>query len=317
MRMLVSIGTAYLACSLAVFAQTPAPRAHSASGVQAAETPYLGVGGQDIASDRAKTLKLKDERGVEVTSVDPEGGAAKAGLKEGDVVLEFNGQKVEGWEHLKRLVRETPVHREVKIVLWRNDAAQTVTAAIGGHREMPMDWGGLMATPPAWVQPMTPAPPAPPTMMPPMPSMPPMFDVPAFRTLMGTSSLGIIGEALGQESQLAEFFGVKEGVLVRSVNKDSAAEKAGMKAGDVIVKVEDMPISTPQQIGGALRQARSKNSVSVTVIRSKKEMTLTVTPDAAGMYRGGVWDPKDNILLELFQPGGQAQPAGQAQKDKQ
>jgi serine protease Do len=82
------------------------------------------------------------------------------------------------------------------------------------------------------------------------------FDLPQFRTLMGTSSLGIIGESLGQESQLAEFFGVKEGVLVRSVNKDSAAEKAGMKAGDVIVKVDDTAISTPQQISSALRGAR-------------------------------------------------------------
>jgi len=146
-----------------------------------------------------------------------------------------------------------------------------------------------------------------------MPSMPSMqgFHLPAFRTLMGTSSLGIIGEALGQEAQLAEFFGVKEGVLVRSVNKDSAAEKAGMKAGDVIVKVEDTAISTPQQITSALRQVRGKSTVTVTVIRSKKEMNLTVTPDASGLYRGGVWDPKDNILLEMFHP------VGQPQKDKQ
>jgi len=127
--------------------------------------------------------------------------------------------------------------------------------------------------------------------------------------LMGTSSLGIIGEALGQESQLAEFFGVKEGVLVRSVNKDSAAEKGGMKAGDVITKIDDTAISTPQQISSTLRGSRGKNSVTVTVVRSRKEMNLTVTPDANGFYRGGLWDPKDNILLELFQPSGQ--------KDKQ
>jgi len=76
-----------------------------------------------------------------------------------------------------------------------------------------------------------------------------------------------------------------------------------MKAGDVIVKVDDAAISTPQQISSALRAARSKNSVTVTVVRSKKEMTLTVTPDASGFYRGGVWDPKENILLQLFQPG--------------
>jgi serine protease Do len=265
----------------------------------------LGVGGQDITSDRAKALKLKEERGVEVTSVEPDSAAAKAGLKEGDVVVEFNGQKVEGWEHFRRLVRETPIHREVKIVVWRNGAAQTLTATVGGRKEFQVQLGdGNMMAPPAWVQPMPPSSPTP--TVPAMPSMPP-FDLPQFRTFMGTSSLGIIGESLGQESQLAEFFGVKEGVLVRSVNKDSAAEKAGMKAGDVIVKVEDTAISTPQQISGALRAARTKNSVTVTVVRGKKEMTLTVTPDTGGFYHGGVWDPKDNILLQLFQPARQGQ----------
>jgi serine protease Do len=303
MRTLLGFGTAFVAAGLSAFGQTPAPsapHARSANNVAMAETPYLGVGGQDVTSDRARTLKLKEERGVEVTSVDPDGSAAKAGVKEGDVVLEFNGQKVEGWEHLKRLVRETPIHREVKVVVWRNGAVQTLTASIGARKEIDMG-GWVTPAPGTWMQPMPPSSPMPPT---PMPSMPSMLDVPMFRTLMGTSSLGIVGEGLGQESQLAEFFGVKDGVLVRTVNKDSAAEKAGMKAGDVITKIDDTAISTVQQIGSALRAARSRNSVTVTVVRNKKEMTLTVTPDANGMYRGGLWDPKENILLELFQPAG-------------
>jgi len=300
MTTLLGIGTAYLAVGLA-FAQTqPAPHARSASGVQTVESPYLGVSAQDITSDRAKTLKLKEERGVEVTSVEPDSGAAKAGLKEGDVVLEYNGQKVEGWEHLKRLVHETPIHREVKISVWRNGAAQTLTATIGARKEFQVELGNgtIPMSPPTWVQPMGP-PQTPTPAMPPMPQL----DFPQFRTLMGTSSLGITGEALGQESQLAEFFGVKEGVLVRSVNKDSSAEKAGLRAGDVITKIEDTLISTPQQISGALRAARNKSTVNVTIMRNKKEMSLSVTPDAGSVYRGGLWDPQDNILLQLFQPG--------------
>lgn len=307
MRTLLGFSTAFVAAGLSAFGQTPAPsapqRAHSANAVTTPETPYLGVGGQDVTSDRAKTLKLKEERGVEVTSVDPEGSAAKAGVKEGDVVLEFNGQKVEGWEHLKRLVRETPIHRDVKVVVSRNGALQTLTANIGSRKEY--ETGGWMVQPAApntWMQTMPPSAPMPPAAnMPPMGSM---FDMPMFRTLMGSSSLGIVGESLGQDSQLAEFFGVKDGVLVRTVNKDSAAEKAGMKAGDVITKIDDTAISSPQQIASALRSARSRNSVNIVVVRNKKEMTLTVTPDANGMYRGGMWDPKENILLELFQPAG-------------
>lgn len=304
MKMVLGIGTACVAAGLA-FAQTPQPaqRARTASGLQTVESPYLGVSAQDITSDRAKALKLKEERGVEVTSVEPDSAAAKAGLKEGDVVLDFNGQKVEGWEELKRLVHETPIHREVRIGVWRNGAAQTLTATIGGRRDFQLDLGnGAVMTPPAWVQPMPPTPPNSP--MPAMPSMP-QLDLPQFRTMMGTASLGIMGEALEQDSQLAEFFGVKEGVLVRSVNKNSAAEKAGMKAGDVITKVDDTAIATPQQISAALRSARSKGAVNVIVVRNKKEITLSVTPDTGGMYRGGVWDPNGNILLQLFQNAGQ------------
>jgi S1-C subfamily serine protease len=109
------MGTAYLAASLAAFGQTPPPHAHSARACRRRRRRTWACRRLDITSDRAKALKLKEERGVEVTSVEPDSAAAKAGLKVGDVILEYNGQKVEGWEHLKRLVRETPIHREVKI----------------------------------------------------------------------------------------------------------------------------------------------------------------------------------------------------------
>lgn len=310
MKLFLGLGIAYLACAMAGFAQNPAPRARSAQSVVMEEAPYLGVSALDISADRAKALKLKEDRGVEVTEVVPDSSAAKAGVKVGDVILQFNGQKVEGWEHLKRLVRETPIRREVKIVLWRNGAEQTVATVMGARKQTEMDMGGgnMMPMPmPSWPSP--PAAPMPPTAMPSMPSAPsmPQFDFPQLRTLMPSSSLGIVGEALGQESQLAGFFGVKEGVLVRSVNKESAAEKAGMKAGDVITKIDDSAIATPQQISSVLRAARGKGSVTVTVVRSRKEMTLTVTPDANGYYRGGIWDPKENILLDLFTPGHRGQ----------
>lgn len=284
MRTILPIAIMCLAAALgpSAYGQTAA-RAHSASGMEAAETPYLGVSAQDINSDRAKALKLKEERGVEVTSVEADSAADKAGLKVGDVVLEFNGQKVEGWEHLKRLVRETPIHREIRIGIWRNGAEQTLTASMGARRAMQMDFGnGNMVVP---MQPSQPSQP-----MPPMPPMP-QLDIPQFRTLMGASTLGIMGEALGQESQLAEFFGVKEGVLVRSVTKGSAADKAGMKAGDVVTRIDDTAISSPQEISRTLRTARNKGTVNVTVVRNRKEVTLSVTLETNGAYHGDVWPP--------------------------
>jgi S1-C subfamily serine protease len=76
---------------------------------------------------------------------------------------------------------------------------------------------------------------------------------------------------------LADYFGVKDGVLVRSVLKDSPAEKAGLKAGDIIVRVGETKVTTPRDVSSAIRTARSQKTFPITVVRNRKEMTLTVT----------------------------------------
>jgi serine protease Do len=100
-----------------------------------------------------------------------------------------------------------------------------------------------------------------------------------------TSTLGIESESLN--SQLAEFFGVKEGVLVRAVTKNSPAEKAGLKAGDIIVKVDDRKVTNPRDISAALRaMAREKHTFPLTVVRKQQETTLSVTLEE---HRGMRW----------------------------
>src|SRR5205823_12074314 len=94
---------------------------------------FLGVGVTEIDSERAKALNLREERGVEVKKVDEDSPAAKAGVKDGDVVLEYNGQRVEGIEQFLRFVRETPVGRQVKLLISRGGATQTLTATIGSR----------------------------------------------------------------------------------------------------------------------------------------------------------------------------------------
>jgi serine protease Do len=93
-----------------------------------------------------------------------------------------------------------------------------------------------------------------------------------------TGMLGIDCESLG--SQLAGFFGVKDGVLVRAVAKDSAAEKAGMRAGDVVVKVDGEAVTGVHEITSLARAARSKRTFPVVVVRDKKEVTLNVTVES-------------------------------------
>jgi serine protease Do len=227
--------------------------------VRVGGTSYLGIGVADITAERAKALNLKEERGAEVTNVAVDGPAAKAGIKEGDVLLEYDGTTVEGIEQLTRLVRETPVGRQVKISVWRGGAAQTLTATIGARKGTIIPFPG---TPPFF------------------PS--PGIEIPRFEMTWQNPVLGIEGESLRSEEQLAEFFGVKDGVLVKSVDKNSAAEKAGIKAGDVVVKVDDSTVSTPQAITRALRALGSKKTFTVTVVRSRKEMPLTVTMEERG-----------------------------------
>src|SRR5439155_18710290 len=80
---------------------------------------YLGVDTRDVSSERMAELKLKEERGVEVTMVDQDAPAGKAGLKERDVILSFNGQPIEGVEQLRRMIRETPPGRIVNVGISR------------------------------------------------------------------------------------------------------------------------------------------------------------------------------------------------------
>ena len=273
MKISLGIGTACIAAASLVsstaFAQVVIPRARNAQTVIVTKGgSYLGIGGLDITAERAKALNLKDERGVEVSSVAEDGPAAKAGIKGGDVVLEFNGQPVQGTTQFQRMVRETPVGRQVKITIWRNGAAQTVTATVGENK-------GTMISPDDgnWNFSMPTMPPAPPT---------PYFDMPRFQMSLQSPMLGIEGESLGQQEQLAEFFGVQEGVLVRSVKKGSAAEKAGLKAGDVITKVDDSKVTSTGEITRALRALKSKKTFNLTITRNKKEMPLSVTLDTTG-----------------------------------
>ncbi len=226
---------------------------------------YLGIGVADVNAERAKALGLKEERGAEVTSVTENSPAAKAGLKTGDVILEFGGTAVESMEQLTRMVQETPVGRTVKIVVWRNGGNQTLTATIGDSSSRVFTY----SFPNEW--------PRVPQMNPPRIVVP---DIPQFQMTWQSRMLGILGESLGQYPQLGDYFGAKEGVLVKSVNSNSPAEKAGMKAGDVIVKIDDTKVTDTEGIRRVLARD-AKNTFTVTVVRNRKEMPLTVTVDSS------------------------------------
>ena len=99
-----------------------------------ANQSFLGVAVAEVDANRARDLKLKDVYGVEITRIEEDSAASKAGLKVGDVVIEYNGQKVEGNEQFIRLVRETPPGHDVRLLVSRNGAPVNLTAVMGSHR---------------------------------------------------------------------------------------------------------------------------------------------------------------------------------------
>ena len=218
---------------------------------------FLGIGVQEIDNERAKALNLREERGVEVTRVEDDSPAAKGGIKTGDVVLEYNGDRVEGVEQFMRMVRETPPGREVKLSIARNGSQQQLTMKTGSRKTwMTTRYGDAASLEFPRVE---------------IPEIN-MPDIPRAFMSWRSSIVGIEAESL--DSQLAEYFGVKEGVLVRSVVPGSSAEKAGLRAGDVIVKIDDSRVTNPREISASIRSSRSKKTVTVQVIRDKRDVTL-------------------------------------------
>ena len=238
---------------------------------------YLGVNVKELDSNRVKELKLREEHGVEVTQVEDDTPAGKAGLKVGDVVLEYNGQRIEGTEQFVRMVRETPVGRQVKLGVNRQGTPMTMVATIAQRpskvstnsttvRKMAEDARREAEKMRDRIRDEM------------QNNMP--------RAYMGWSNgqLGVEAESLSD--QLATYFGVKEGVLVRSVKKSSAAEKAGIKAGDVIVKVDSTKVTTPKEIATQLRASQSKKTIQMQLFRERKELSLEVTLPDEDMTRG-------------------------------
>ena len=276
---------------------------------------YLGVDINDVNKDRVSALKLRDEHGVEVVGVDQDAPAGKAGVKEHDVILEFNGQRVEGQEQLRRMIRETPPGRTVTLGVSRDGAMQQIKVEIGDRSKLMKDhvFGYTMTTPGTSRTQRTPLAEGYRIEIPEVTEMP---DLPRIGNSLQIitsrdASTGMVVDSIGE--QLGEYFGVKngEGLLVRSIEKGSAAQSAGFKAGDVIIKVEGHKVADRMDWRSALRDRKS-TKLNVTILRDKHEQTLTLTlpepkkkDNSIQRWRfnmdDGDWDTDNDIDIEVSQ----------------
>ena len=225
----------------------------------------IGVSIRDVEESDAKTAQA----GVIVEEVATDSPGEKAGIHKGDAIVEFDGERVRSVRQLTRVVQETPSGRTVSAVLLREGKKTTVSVtprddgrfSFQGFDEL----GDLSPEFRFRLAPKI----TPPT--PPSPPTPPM--VWDFDGLVGRSGrLGISIDSLSP--QLAEYFGTKEGVLVSSVTDNSAAAKAGLKAGDVITNFNGSTINDPQDVRRRIQSLNDGDEFTLTVMRDRKPLTL-------------------------------------------
>jgi serine protease Do len=262
-----------------------APVGHGQSRVARVQSPRalevltggnrIGVSIRDMEEADVKAGKGLSS-GVLVEDVSPDSPAEKAGIRKGDVIAEFDGERVRSVRQLTRLVQETPSGRDVQAALVRDGQRTNVTVTPRESNRFSFegleDFGEIGRDLRYRLAPRPPVPPArPSTPVPPVPPVPPAWN---FDELFGRTSgrLGITVGALS--SQLAEYFGAKDGVLVTSVADDSAAAKAGLKAGDVITSFNGSAVDEPADIRRRIQDLNEGDEFTIAVLRDRKPVTL-------------------------------------------
>lgn len=260
-----------------------APEQPRASALRAAPSPpapmslrmtnsgsYLGVYIREVTEEDVERLDLREERGALVTDVPDEGPAAEAGLQAEDVIVSWNGARVESAVQLRRLVGEMPAGRSVELGYVRDGGQRTATIELGDRSPSVSRWSPRGDMGPEVRKRLEES----------------LGDARfhlrelrdghgGFRMFMQGGRLGAGVQNLGD--QLAEYFGAADGgVLVTSVREDSPAAAAGLRAGDVILRVDDEPVTDPGQLARELAGADA-GEIELRVLRDRQERTLRAT----------------------------------------
>jgi serine protease Do len=218
----------------------------------------IGVTARDLEPAEAERLKVAG--GVILESVTPGGPAEKAGLRPQDVVVEFDGERVRSVRHFTRLVSDTPPERAVKAAALRDGRRTeiTITPAARTGGDVAIDTGRIRER----IEDLT--------------ERIPEFEV-GIRDVTPRARLGVSVQELTRE--LADYFGAKDGVLVASVEPDSPASRAELRAGDVITSINGRPVMSSSDLVRELRTVTGDGGVTLGIVRDKKSSTVAAKID--------------------------------------
>jgi len=250
---------------------------------------YLGVMLQNVSTSMAKALQLDEDEGVMINQVVDDSPAAKAGLEDGDVILEFNGKAIDDYADLTKAVRATAPGEKVDLRILHDGKRQTKQVEMGKSEDGEFFVGGnkrVFINPKlgeggAWI------------------------DDDGHRKVIIMSDdeddssvwfsgdgnvhmehfgfntdRGFMGVDLDDlNDQLGEYFDVDDGkgALVTSVREDSPAAKAGLKAGDVIVNLGDENITDAADVHEAMADTEPEQELEIKVVRKGQRKTLKIT----------------------------------------
>lgn len=229
----------------------------AAKNEKASKTAWLGVMTQTVDEDIADAFEVNVDYGAIVNEVIDDSPAKSAGLKEGDVIISFNGKKIWDQHDLTDFIEDSPAGSKAALGIMRNNKEMTIDVELGS-RPAGASWSSRNnRTPGAY-----------------------LFSGPDDMRVFNWGKGSYIGVQLSElTDQLGKYFGVSdgEGVLITEVNEDSPAEKAGLQAGDVIVAINDQNVSDYGAVKEIISDSDEGDQLNISIIRNKKKQSVNVT----------------------------------------
>lgn len=230
---------------------------------------YLGIAPENISKENMSRYGLSEPRGIGITNVSKDSPAERAGLKKGDIILQFNGEPLTSTRKLFRILSEAEPEQRVSLTISRNGSEQQMNVTLGRRAPTSRSFGA--GVPPDLNRYYRLDPPDSPRAW----GVAPEFSALGFGN---NRRIGITTTPLTK--QLSDYFGVSggQGLLISSISENSPASKAGLKAGDVITEVDGERIEDSGDFIRAINK-KEEGEVTLTIIRDKSQRTIKVTPE--------------------------------------